>query len=463
VSGPEAGIGLGRRMVGGSVVMLARQVASASIGLLAVATITALIGPSGYGHFASAQALVLVAGALVPTGVAAALIRRSAEPEDLEWSAAAWLLLVAGCSAPLVLAGLGHVLGAWTGAGDLGLLTAVTAAAAPVAWPAQLAMARLERRLDYRRVATCELAGLVLFALAATAMAWGGLGAWSAALAFASQQVLVAVLATVAAGTMPRPHWHPAHCRELLRYTCGWATSAGAWQLRQLVNPIVVGASLGQAAVGQVALAVRIAETLAAAKGVAARVGPAGLAKVREERAQMRLLLARGMDLGVLAVGIPLSCAVALLVVFHPLIPEAWVGGATVFPSLAIAATVGGLAVLWSSVLLVEGCMLAVTVFHAAHVGVLALVAWYCVPHWGLAGYAVAEIAALSTFIIPFLLLRRLLGPVDISRPISNTVMFIGAQTASWWNPWTALLALIPIARPSSWRLVAEVRGARRE
>ncbi len=89
----------------------------------------------------------------------------------------------------------------------------------------------------------------------------------------------------------------------MLNYTLGYAASDWLWQLRGLVNPLIVGHFLSAEAVGQVGLAIRMLELLSFTKTVAYRLSVAVLAKVQHNPAKLIEAATDGMRLQTLALG----------------------------------------------------------------------------------------------------------------------------------------------------------------
>src|SRR5690606_11130688 len=126
------------------------------------------------------------------------------------------------------------------------------------------------------------------------------------------------------------------------------------WQLRTLINPMVVGRFLGPEGVGYVALAIRFSEVLSFFRNVSWRLSIAALAKVQSDFPRLRTALEEAMALQVLAVG-PLLGAFSLLAT--PLIPllfgQQWEPALQVFPLIALGVLVNVVFNMQSSVLYV--------------------------------------------------------------------------------------------------------------
>jgi PST family polysaccharide transporter len=71
------------------------------------------------------------------------------------------------------------------------------------------------------------------------------------------------VLTVYSTNVRPRLCWKPSLIREMLAYGLSLSFAGWLWQLRSLVNPVIVGRFAGAEAVGFVALAIRLVEMLA--------------------------------------------------------------------------------------------------------------------------------------------------------------------------------------------------------
>ena len=171
---------------------------------------------------------------------------------------------------------------------ELSAVALAVYATLPLSNLAQVPMARLERRLDYRRVALIELAGQLLYFGVALPLAFAGGGAWAPVAGYVSQQVLLWVAMHVAAAYRPWLHWDRAAVGEVLAYGAGFTGSIALYQLRKLVNPLVVGRYLGPAAVGIVAVTIQVVTHLAFVSVATWRLSMAALARVQGDRDRLR-------------------------------------------------------------------------------------------------------------------------------------------------------------------------------
>src|SRR5438105_12404438 len=99
--------------------------------------------------------------------------------------------------------------------------------------------------------------------------------------------------------------------RKMLSFGIGFTSSMRVWQLRTLVNPLLVGRFAGADGVAFVALAVRIAEALGTLRVAAGRMAIAALSRLQNRREQFRIAAERASLLQVKTQG-PLLFAFSL-------------------------------------------------------------------------------------------------------------------------------------------------------
>jgi len=197
----------------------------------------------------------------------------------------------------------------------------------------------------------------------------------------------------------------------MLSYGTSYSSSIWVWQLRDLVNPLIVGRFAGVEGVAFVAVGIRIAALLAFAKTVTWRVAIAALAKLDSNRDRLRRSITEGMRLQTFAVGLPLAgfalvAPFALPLVFGP----RWNPTLSVFPFIALGYLSNAVFNLHSSVLYLLQKNWEVTWFHCGHILLFAASAALLVPRVGFVGYGWAEMVALASYAIIHLFVTKEVG-----------------------------------------------------
>ncbi len=198
----------------------------------------------------------------------------------------------------------------------------------------------------------------------------------------------------------PRLHWESARVRAMVGYGLGFSASIWVWQLRVLVNPLVVGRYAGADAVGYIALAIRMVEQLSFLRYVTWRLSIPALAQVQGNLARMVKAISEGASLQTMASGFPL---VAFGLVAPWIIPATfgsrWLPVLEVYPFIALGILANAAFNMHSSALYVLQKNWQVTLFHLAHIALFAGAAVLFVPYIGVRGYGWAEVVALPSYI----------------------------------------------------------------
>jgi O-antigen/teichoic acid export membrane protein len=353
------------------------------------------IGPHAYGLFVTAAGLITFLGTLGRMGVDVYLIRCEITPDARAYGVATGIILT--ISTMLAMGGVALVplLARWFGnqefvAPYLALLLTI-----PITALTGVPTAKLERALNYSGLAGVELGGQCLGLLVALAAAWHRLGVWAPVAGYASWQAFILVGTYRAARLHPRVDWGAPMARAMLAYGIGLTASLRAWQMRTLVNPLLVGRFAGAEGVAFVGLAIRIAESLGAVRNAAGRLAIAALARLRNRHEDFHSTLERALRLQILTLGPPL-CGFALLGPFaiRHIIGARWMPSLTVYPFIAAGVLANSVYNLQASALFVLGKQWMVLRAYSVHLALLGAGTFFLLPHFGLAGYGWAELLA---------------------------------------------------------------------
>jgi O-antigen/teichoic acid export membrane protein len=292
-------------------------------------------------------------------------------------------------------------------------------------------MAKLERELDFRRIAAIELSGQVLGLIAAVALAWAKAGVWAPVAGQLVWQIFTLAATSRASRLKLGLRLHSEHWRPMCRFGVGMTLSLRTWQLRTLVNPILVGRLAGTEAVAFVALAIRIAEALGTFRLAAGRMAIAALARLQDRKDNFQSALKSALFLQVITLG-PLLCAFALAGPFllRHVIGSKWAPSLVIYPFIAAGVLVNSIFNLQASALFVLEQHWTVMRSYIAHVALLGGGTWLLFPRWGILGYGWAELAACLAY---YFIHRRLRNEFRIS--IGNIALLAGAFTALLFLP----------------------------
>jgi O-antigen/teichoic acid export membrane protein len=388
-------------------------------------------------------------------GVNVYLLRCEDTPSEAMYNQAFSFLLLSGIS----LGGLGlaaaPALGYWFNDDRFFPPLRVLLLVLPLTALSVPAVARLERALDYRSVAALELGQQLLFLIVALVLAWHGLGVWAPVAGYCASQVWMIAGSHALAGFWPRWHWSPALLREMLAYGLGYSASAWVWQLRELVNPLVVGRYAGAEAVGYVALVVRLVDTLGFVSGAIWRISIVALARLQRNRARLLDAVSEGMGLQVLASGPILAGFGWVAPMMLPvLLGPNWLPALAIYPFVALSHLAISAFSLYSSALYVLRRNWEVTRFHLAHVGLLAGAALLLVPRLGPIGYGWAEIVALGSYLVLHSSITAHIGRPEYAPSFLWLIAFSVPVFGISLGPWVWLAILVPLLWSASRRQV---------
>ncbi len=317
------------------------------------------------------------------------------------YGTATTLILGASLGLGLAAAAATPLLVHWYGSREFVPPYLVLLLAIPVSALTGVPMAKLERGLEFRRIAGIELAGQSLGLVVAASLAWLHAGVWAPVMGQIAWQAFTLVAAAACAAIPFRLCFDTKHARPMLRYGIGLTASLRTWQLRTLVNPLIVGRFVGAEGVAYVALALRIAEALGSFRLAASRMAIAALARLQNRAEEFRKMLEQALFLQVVTLG-PLLCAFALLgpyVVKH-VIGIRWTPILQIFPFAAAGVLVNSVYNLQASALFVVGKQWLVMRSYTAHVVLLAATTLILLPRLGLIGYGWAELVACGAYCV---------------------------------------------------------------
>jgi PST family polysaccharide transporter len=434
----------------GGFIMVVRQGLGILLSLIGVILITRVIGASQYGLFGASAGIIIFLYRLGNLGLDIYLVRKTTTPEQKEYNQVFTILL--GVSIFLVT---GIILGQNIIANTLKLpdvapILVVLSFSIPLNLLNIPFMIKLDRDLNFQRVALIELISQISFYLTAIPLAFQGAGAWSPAIGLLTQQGCMLALTFYSSNLRLRLCWRKALVKQMFAYGISYSSSTWIWELRTLVNPVIVGRFAGAEAVAFVALCIRLVEMLAFAKGVTWRLAMASLAKLENDKKRLRESINEGMRLQALAVGIPMAVFSVLAPVLLTMVfGEKWNPVLIIFPFIAISYLSNSVFNLHSSVLYLLGKNMKMAAFHFVHVLLFIGSAVLLVPKMGMIGYAWAEIVALVSYLLLHFYTEIEVGSLKYTALvvwylICAAVLFI-STTNVYYRYFSSLLLLIPL------------------
>lgn len=359
------------------------------------------IGPRAYGTFATAVAVAAFLASLARLGIDTYLVRSLAPPSARTFQIAGTLTLMVSLTLMAGGALASPWLTQWLQSREFLNPYLVLLWCIPAAGLSGIPTAKLERELNFRAVAGIELCGQVTGLAVSAALAWRGAGVWAPVAGQLAWQWSAFAGACFSARFKLRPRFDKNEAREMLAYGFGLSAAMRIWQLRTLVNPLLVGRIAGPEAVAFVAFAIRIAESLGSVRLAAGRVAMASLSRLQQSTLEFRRLLQRALQLQLVTLG-PLLCAVALLspLLGQQILGMRWMPSFAVYPFIAAGVLVNSVYNLQASALFIVGGQWRVFRVYGAHVALLAIATGILVPRVGIIGYGWAELLACVAYLL---------------------------------------------------------------
>ncbi|HEX2939933.1 MAG TPA: oligosaccharide flippase family protein, partial [Rhodopila sp.] len=437
----------------GGAMLMGRQLVSMGLSLIGLLVITRIIGPAAYGPYVAALGICMYAQNLGQAGIGVYLVRAAETPSERTYDTASTVLLISACSlAVCIEAGMGLIT-RWIPMPGLGHLLSVLMLSVVLQTLTVAASAKLERALDFRRVAMIETAGQLLYYGSALPLVFLGFGVWSLVSGYMLQQLFLCIAFHVAARYRPKLAWDGAIVRSMLSYTFGYAAADWLWQLRGLVNPVIAGHFLPAEAVGQIGLAIRMLELLSFTKTVAYRLSVAVLAKVQDQPAKLVAAATDGMRLQTLALG-PVLIGFSWFggILLSMVFGKRWEPVMTVYPFLALSYLTNAQFNIHSSILYVLRRNWDVSWFHIVHIVLFAGAAWFMIGRYGLVGYGYAEAVALLSYPVIHASVARVVGSPQYGM---SALWWAAVAIGLFWRdlgPWDIAVPIIALLCPPSLR-----------
>ncbi len=450
----NAELGLKSRILKGGVFLVGRQIISMGLSLIGVLLITRVIGPEKYGAYAAALGIYQYIQNLGQVGIGVYLVRaHKVTKRDFHIATTllltASLILVAGTEASL------NFIGAWVHVEGFKPLLAALGGALLFQTVAVGATAQLERELDFKRIAVIEMSGQFLYYIIAAPLVFFDYGAWALVIGYFGQQFFLCIAAHIAARYRPQLAWDNHTVKHMIHYTIGFSAANWLWQLRGLVNPLIVGHFLGAEAVGQVGLGIRLLEMLSFVKTITWRLSIAALAKVQDQPKKLVNAVTHGMQMQMLALGpILLGFGWVGKIILPMAFGPKWAPVMDLYPFLALSYLSNAQFNTHSSVLYVLRKNWDVALFHIVHVFLFAVTAWFAIEHWGVIGYGWAEVGALASYAVIHWSMTRVAGSPDYK---ITAVWWVAATIGLFWQQlglWTIAVPFLGLLWPASIRQI---------
>jgi O-antigen/teichoic acid export membrane protein len=430
-------MGLRARVMQGSLYLILREGLGMLISIGAVLLVTRTIGPAQYGIFTAAYSVCAFLQGIGHLGIGLYLVRQEGEQVEKDYHQAFTLMgLIGGAVVAIALLSL-PAIQSWVNIKGFAPIFESIVLCSLITILSQAPLAKLERNLEFKRIAWVELLGQLLLFLVALPLATRGFGAWAPTIGWCAQQIQTFILLCCTARYRPSFHWDWARIKPMLSYGFGVSASGWVWYTKTLINPLVVGRLAGETVVGQIALAIRLLDVLSFVKSATYRISIAALAQMQNDASRLRNAISEGMELQILVLGPVLIVASWIApLIFPPVFGQEWLPALAIFPVMAIPYLGSAAFNLHCSALYVLKRNVEVTVFHAVYVILFGILTLLLVPRLGIFGYAWSEAIAVIAYGITHFYISRFIGSPNYSLSILWWMAFalaLFSYQLGWW------------------------------
>jgi O-antigen/teichoic acid export membrane protein len=307
-----------RRASGGAALLVGRGALILTLGVAANIVLARLLAPRDFGVVALGTVLLVVGGLLADGGLGSGLIRRAEPPtrRELETVNAAQIGLTVALAA--IGAGAAALIG-----GD-GLVVAAMVATLPITVLKVPSIIVLERRLDYRAIATVDVVEAVAFYAWALVTVALGMGVWGFATGMAFRAVAgTATMARIGPIGLVRPRWSWTDLRPLLRFGAKFQGVVVVAMVRSQGLNVGIALVAGVPTLGVWNLAWRVLQIPLMVFGSLGRIGYPTMARLLGAGQDPRPVIERGMG----ALAVVTGGMMVALTGFAPALPVLLGGG----------------------------------------------------------------------------------------------------------------------------------------
>ncbi len=301
----------------GAAALVVRQVFAQGANLVGALLLARLLTPGEFGLFGVATFALNALLQLGGVALAASLVQQVDEPAAEDYRVVFTVQQTVALAVTILL---------WTAAPALArayhrpLADAVTirlVGLAALCAPLQaIATARMERRLDFARLAAVEVAQALIYNVTAVTFAWRGAGALAIGLALLARAVTGSTLASAASPWPVGWCWDMRRVRRHLRFSLPVQGIGLVSVIKDSITPVLLGVTGGAAAVGYVGWAQLVATYPSWAVMLMQRVYFPAFARVQRDARRLASMVEEVVRLSNAAVA---PFAMLTLVLIHPL------------------------------------------------------------------------------------------------------------------------------------------------
>lgn len=307
---------LKRKSFSGIGALIKRQVAVRLMSFLANIALARLLAPQAFGVYGIVTFVVQFFSTFGDVGIGAALIQKKDALTREELSSTFWLqqflvwfvVFAAVLAAPLTLRLYPSLpsYGVW-------LVRAMAVSFALTSLKTIPAIL-IERKLDFRYIATVDIAETVAFYGAALLLALAGFEVWSFIIAALLRSLVGTALIYSLSGWTPSAYFEPSHVKGLVRFGLPYQGNTVLGFIKDAVTPLFVGVYSGAAAVGFLNWAKSSAFAPLMLSEAFGRVAFPAFSRIQEDKE----LLARAVERSVRSITLVMFPVAALMIALGP-------------------------------------------------------------------------------------------------------------------------------------------------
>lgn len=327
-----------RTAVVGGFALAGRQVAVQGLNVVGSILLARALGPHEFGWYAVGAFVLSVLVSFGDVGFGASLVRAVRMPSAREWQSVFGVQAILALVATLVVVGFAPTIASAYGDVSRSNFFRILGVAMLFVPLQAMATASLERRLQFRAVASVEVAQALCFNVVAVAMAYSGFGVMSIAYAIALRALTGAVLASFVGRWPFGIGLDRGSLAGHLRFGAPYQAASMLNLLRWSITPVFVGLLLGATQVGYIFWAQTVATFAVAGMYILQRLYLPLFSRLMDRREALALVVERSVTVSNAIVA---PASVVLLVLIEPatriVYGDAWLPAVPIFLTLWIA------------------------------------------------------------------------------------------------------------------------------
>ncbi len=431
------------KLLQGGIALAARQAISTVFSVLNVLVVAKILGPEKYGIVAIAMGVYFFLVWTSKLGVGIYAVRQTELPKDAPRQILAFYNTL-GALLAVLLWFCAPAFGQWLG--QPAVIPVVRFLALPL-WLEMIGNASvvmMERELLFAEIGMGETIGQMCNYAVSFPLVFLGYGYWGPVIGLATQGIGELLFARHYKPVPFQLRWRKSFIVPALKSGIAYTSANWILSLRSLAVPILVTRFAGVEAVGIITLATRFAEKLGVFRMVLNRMSISVLTKLLGQPEKIRSAISQGMVYQLLMVApacAVFSCCSVWFITFMG--KDEWLLSSKMFPFLAASVMIAAMFEMQSSALYAAGKNREVGQFNLGYVALLWVTAILGLNFLGVWGYGFALLAAIPSYAVLHLNLRKLCGTPEYANAFLLVLATLPALFAGPWMPfWMGLLLL---------------------